>query len=61
MLDTRTVAVMTPRQGRRHDADANPLTRSKGGKPMKPDALKTPNDAWRAGCDLALRVIAQNR
>lgn len=28
---------------------------------MKPDALKTPNDAWRAGCDLALRVIAQNR
>ncbi|OXI28782.1 hypothetical protein CFB89_31740 [Burkholderia sp. AU16741] len=28
---------------------------------MSSDALTTPNDAWRAGCDLALRMVALNR
>ncbi|WP_423383241.1 hypothetical protein [Burkholderia sp. LMG 32019] len=27
---------------------------------MSAHALKTPNDAWRAGCDLALRMAATN-
>lgn len=28
---------------------------------MSSDALTTPNGAWRAGCDLALRMVALNR
>ncbi|VWB53465.1 hypothetical protein [Burkholderia lata] len=28
---------------------------------MSANALTTPNDAWRAGCDLALRMAALNR